>query len=301
MLTSLAIFSFMLARYGLRGIFLSRKPWRWMILILAIAYGMLGGFRGMILTIALIFVIQFFLEGLHRTRLLAVFLSAGMIGALALIPLAPHLPFTFQRALSFLPYKVSTAAELNAQATLQWRLDMWSALLPQIPKYLLLGKGYNINPLDYEFVMGPQAAIQSKFAQNDAMALAEDFHNGPISILLPFGLWGAIVFLWFVIAAFRVLYRNYRYGDPALKTINSFLLAAFATHFIMFLFVGGDFSSDMMQFCGWLGLSVAFNGGVAHRVRVVQAVPQPERPRGFVPTTASPAPAFQRRLPGTSR
>ena len=30
-LMCLFIFSYMLARYGIRGMFLSRKPWRWMI------------------------------------------------------------------------------------------------------------------------------------------------------------------------------------------------------------------------------------------------------------------------------
>jgi hypothetical protein len=300
MMTSLAIFSFMMARYGLRGIFLSRKPWRWMILVLAVVWGMLGGYRGMIAIVALTVLIQFFLEGLHRTKLLAIFLSAGLLGALVLIPLAPHLPVGIQRTVSFLPYHVSTEARLDAQATLQWRLDMWSALLPQIPRYLLLGKGYNINPLDYKFVMGPEAAIHST-AENDPLALAEDFHNGPISVLIPFGIWGAIVFLWLIIAGLRALYRNQRYGDPDLKIINAFLLASFVTHAIIFFSIGGDLSSDMMFFGGVLGLSVAFNGGVRRPVRAVQPARVAESPRGFVPMRPSPAPAFQRSLPGTSR
>ncbi|HTQ51911.1 MAG TPA: hypothetical protein VMJ12_14470 [Candidatus Acidoferrales bacterium] len=300
-MTSLAVFSFMLARYGLRGLFLSGKPWRWVFFVLATAYGLLGGYRGLVMTFALVFLIQFFLEGMHRTKLMAVFLSAGLFGALALIPLAPYLPFTFQRALSFLPYNFSTAAKLDAQGTLDWRLNMWQAVLPQIPPHLLLGKGYTINPLDYEFVMGPEASIRSTFAQNDPLALAEVYHNGPISVLIPFGIWGAIGFLWLVIAGLRLLYLNYCHADPDLKTINSFLLAAFATHVIMFLFIGGDFGTEMMAFCGVLGLSVSFNGGVRQRVRVIQPAREPERPRGFVPAPVSPAPAFHRQRPGPNR
>ena len=296
-LAGLAVFSFLLVRHGLRGIFLSRKPWRWMLLFLAMACGLLGGFRGYAATLALTFAIQYFLEGLHRTKLMAVFMSAGILGALALIPLSDHLPYNFQRSISFLPYKINADAKLNAQATLKWRLDMWSALLPQIPQYLLLGKGYNINPLDYEFVLGPEASIHST-AENDPLALAEDFHNGPISVVIPFGIWGCLAFPWFIIAALRVLYLNYRYSDPDLKIANSFLLAAFSTHVIMFMFIGGDFSADMMPFCGVLGLGVALNGGVRRPVRVVQPALGAESPRGFVPVPASPAPAFQRRLPG---
>ncbi len=291
---SLGIFSFMLARYGIRGIFFSRKPWRWVILFLAVVYGLLGGYRSLLMIFALLFMIQLFLEGLHRTRLMGFILSGGIIVALALIPLAEHLPVGLQRTLSFLPYKVSTEAKLDAQATLDWRLDMWNALLPQIPEYLLLGKGYNINPLDYEFVMGPEASIRST-AQNDPLALANDFHNGPISILIPFGIWGAIAFLWFIAAGIQVLYTNYRHGDPTLKTINSLLLAAFVTRIIMFFFVGGDLSSDMMMLCGLLGLNVSFNGGVARRVHATRPAPEPPPAPGFARRPSAPLPAFQRR------
>ncbi len=301
MYASLAIVSFMLARYGLRGIFLSRKPWRWIVLVLVMALGLVGGYRSAALIFALVLVIQFFLEGLHRTKLLPVFLSAGFVVALALIPLASHLPMGVQRSLSFLPYKVSTEAKLDAQASLDWRLNMWTALLPQIPQYLLLGKGYNINPLDYEVVMGPDAAIHSAFAQNDPLALAESYHNGPISVLIPFGIWGAIGFLWFVIAALRVLYLNYRNGDPDLRTINTLLLAAFAAHVIMFFFIGGDLSTEMMSFCGVLGLGVSFNGGVRRPVRVIQPARQWDRRRRLPSTPAAPAPAFGRQQPGPSR
>jgi hypothetical protein len=295
---SLGIFSFMLARYGIRGIFFSRKPWRWVILFLAVVYGLLGGYRSLLIIFTLLFMIELFLEGLHRTKLMAIILSGGIIGALALIPLAEHLPVGIQRTLSFLPYKVSPEAKLDAQATLDWRLDMWNGLLPQIPGYLLLGKGYNINPLDYEFVMGPEASIQSA-AENDPLALAEDFHNGPISVLIPFGIWGAIAFLWFIAAGIWVAYRNYRHGDPTLKTINSLLLAAFAARVIMFLIVGGDLSVDMMMFCGLLGLNVSFNGGVARRTRAGRPAPQPRETRSFNRISPTPLPAYQRQRPGT--
>ena len=291
---SLGIYSFMLARYGIRGIFFSRKPWRWVILLLTMAYGLIGGYRSLLMVFALLFMIELFLEGLHRTKLMAVILSVGILGALALIPVSEHLPVGLQRTLSFLPYKVSTEAKLDAQATLNWRLDMWNSLLPQIPEYLLLGKGYTINPLDYEFVMGPEASIHST-AQNDPLALAEDFHNGPISVLIPFGIWGAMAFVWFIAVGLWVVCRNYRYGDPTLKTINSFLLAAFATRTIMFFLVGGDLSTDMMVFSGLLGLNVSFNGGVARRVRVSRTEPQPQPTGRFGRMPRPPLPAFQRR------
>lgn len=296
------IFAFMLARYGIRDIFLSGKPWRLLVLLLFFVLGLFGGFRVYVANCGLLFLLQFFLEGLHRTKLMAVFLSVGILGALALIPLSEHLPYTFQRAISFLPYKVGDAAKLNAAQSAEWRFQMWQAILPEVSKYLLLGKGYVLSQRDFNIMTTGEGLYRnSALAQNDPMVLSEDFHNGPLSVVIPFGIWGCIAFLWFIFAALRVLYLNYRYSPPELRTANTFFLAAFASKTIMFLFVGGFFNLDMMTFCGMLGLSVAFNGGVRRPVRVVQAARQPESPRGFVPISPSPAPAFQRRLPGMGR
>jgi len=279
--------------------FLSRKPWRWMIFGGFFVLGLVGGFRGYIISCGLLFAIQFFLEGLHKTRLMAVFTTAGVLGALALVPLSDHLPYTFQRALSFLPYKVSNAARLDAQTSWLWRVNMWQALLPQIPQYLLLGKGYVISPLDYDFVMGPEASVHSAFAQNDPLALAEDFHSGPLSVVIPFGIWGCLAFLWFLAAGTWVLYRNYHYGDPALQRVNTFLLAAFVGETIFFIFGYGGLSGDMMKFTGMLGLSVSINNGVRQPVRVVRPARDWDRSRRLPSTPSAPAPAFHRRQPGT--
>jgi len=290
-----AVLSFMLARYGLRGIFLSRKPSRWLTFLLFSFYGLFGGFRGFIVSFVLLFAFLFFLEGLHRTKWLPVALFSGILGAIALIPLSSHLPYTFQRALTFLPYKVSTEARLDAQGSWDWRVQMWQALLPQVPNYLLLGKGYVISTLDYEFVMGRGAAVQQTFAQDQAAALAEDFHSGPLSVTIPLGIWGDLVFLWFLVAGIRALYFNYRYGDPALQTVNAFLFAAFVAQIIFFMLFYGDLSSDMLKFTGLLGLGVALNGGVRRRVHAVKPVPQPQKIGNFTRLPPSPTPAFQRR------
>ena len=272
--TSFAIFSYMLARYGIRGIFLSGKPLRWITLVLISIYGLFGGFRAFVLLFILVFALQFFLEGLHRTKLLPVFLFAGILTAVALVPLAPHLPHTFQRALSFLPLKVDPRDRQDAQYSLDWRVQMWKALLPQVPQYLLLGKGYAISTSDYEFAMGSDSSTLSTFAENQGLALAGDYHNGPLSVILPFGIWGVIAFVWFLFAAFGVLHANYRYGDPSLQMINTFLLAVFVARVISFFLLGGALNADMLVFCGLLGLSVSFNGGVCRPLGTMPPRPQ---------------------------
>ena len=298
---SLLIFSFMLARHGIRGIFLSHKTLRCLVFLSFFTFGLFGGFRGYILGCGLVFGLQFFLERLYRTKLMAVLLSLGIVGALVLIPLASHLPYTFQRAISFMPYKVNAEARSDAQASWEWRVQMWQALLPQIPQYLIVGKGYNISQVDYNFVMGPEASVRNTFAQNQALALAEDFHSGPISVVIPFGIWGCIVFLWFMAAGLWVVYHNYRYGDPALQIVNTFLLASFAAQVIYFLFVFGDLAGDMLKFTGLLGLSVSFNGGVRRRVHTIRSIPAKQKTGGFARLPSAPVPAFQRQRPGTFR
>ena len=79
---------------------------------------------------------------------------------------------------------------------------------------------------------------------------------------MPFGAWGAIALLWFWVASLRVLYANYRYGDPAFQTINSFLFAYFVVKIFHFLVIFGGLESDLANFAALIGLSVSINGGI---------------------------------------
>ena len=46
----------------------------------------------MLLGFALLFVIQFFLEGMHRTKLLPIFAFIGLLAAVICLPMANRLP-----------------------------------------------------------------------------------------------------------------------------------------------------------------------------------------------------------------
>jgi hypothetical protein len=122
--------------------------------------------------------------------------------------------------------------------------------------------------------MGSDSSTLSTFAENQGLALAGDYHNGPLSVILPFGIWGVITFVWFLFAAIRVLHANYRYGDSSLRMINTFLLAAFVARVIFFFLLVGALNSDMLVFCGLLGLSVSLNGGVCRPSGTMTSRPQ---------------------------
>jgi hypothetical protein len=259
---SAAIFSFMLAKYGIRGIFMSGKLWRPLLFVTFGVLVLFGGFRSMLIGCALVFLFQFFLEGMHHTKLLPRFIFAGMLALALSVPFTNKLPYVVQRSVAFLPVKIDNAVREDAQGSSDWRIEMWKAVMPQVPNHLLLGKGYLLTQLDYDFSMS--TAFRTISAADIGSALAGDYHNGPLSVVLTFGIWGVIAFLWFLIAGARALYDNYRYGDQALQTINTLLLAAFLARAVMFLFVFGALQSDMLTFAGLVGLSVSLNGGIRH-------------------------------------
>jgi len=286
-----AIFVYMLARYGISGIFRAGRPWRVVFFILFLALSLAGGFRSVFLSSALVLLIQFFLEGLHRTKLLPIFAFIGLLAAVICLPMANRLPDAFQRVLSFLPVKIDPAVRADAQASLDWRLDMWKALLPQVPSHLLLGKGYAISPEDYQ-MMGTDAALHSIDPGEQALALSGDYHSGPLSVILPFGIWGAIAVLWFLIAGIWALHHNRLYGDPALQTINTLLFALFLTKVISFFFIFGALSGDVAGFAGYLGLSISLNGGICRPARHPAATTA--EPPARIPARPRLQPAFQR-------
>lgn len=291
---SLAIFSFMLAKYGIRGIFLSGKHWRWVVFGFAPAYLLLGGFRGFVMYLMILFALQFYMEGLHRTKLLPILAILGVLMVALAIGFSQRLPHSIQRALSFLPIQVDQQVQQNADQSLNWRLDMWTALLPEVPKYLLLGKGYVVSKVDFDSLTGNDAAIHvgSGFVENDWMAVAGVYHNGPLSVVMTFGIWGTIAFVWFVAAGAWVLYRNYRYGDPTLQTVNLFLLVAYVARLIFFLGIYGALDDDMWNFAGYLGLGIALNGGVCSpKAAPVRAA---EKYQAYVGVRAHLQPALRR-------
>jgi len=120
----------------------------------------------------------------------------------------------------------------------------------QVPEYLLLGKGLGLKRSDFDSTLEYTFESQAISGDQIGAALAGDYHNGPLSVVIPFGIWGSIAFVWFVVAGFRVLLNNYRYGSPGLQIINAFLLADFITRAFMFFVVVGGLTTDMLHFTG---------------------------------------------------
>jgi hypothetical protein len=255
-----AVYSWLLARYGIRRLLDIRKPWRLLLFLLALFCGLFGGYRSVLVMFLLTFAIMFWLEGLHRTKHVLLLGGIGVVTGALLILFANKLPLSAQRTLSILPLNLNAMARQSAEVSSDWRLQMWQAALPEIPKYLFHGKGYRIDPREVETALaGAAGTMAFQDSWNGALTMG-DYHNGPLSVIIPFGIYGALAFLWFLFVSLRFLHRALKFGNPQLRTINALLLATFAARAIFFFLVFGSVYSDMAIFAGLLGLSVSING-----------------------------------------
>lgn len=286
-LAGMSVLFLIFARHGMAGLFHLSKRWRflpfqfkggfginqpWRLLLLPAIFWavMMGGYRLHLLTLGLLFVLLFYLEGLHKTRLLPVVILAGIMMAAVSLPFVDKMPLTIQRSLSFLPVNVSPLVRQSADSTTEWRLQIWREVIPTIPQYLLIGKGYSMDAKEMESVDDMNNFRRG--VGDESAKLAGDYHNGPLSVIIPLGIFGVIGFLWFLIASFRVLLNNYRYGEASLRLINTFLLAYFCTRVIIFFAIFGSIYSEMTMFVGIVGMGLAVNGVVR---RPVPAVTKP--------------------------
>ena len=282
-----AAFAFMMARYGVAGIFDWTKPWRLLVFLAIVAISTLGGFRSAVIGLGVLFTLQFLFEGLHRTRLLLVLLVTGILGLALVVPFANKLPLSMQRSLTILPLDLHPAVKMDAANSTEWRIRMWQVLWPEIPKYFWVGKGLTASARDYYLVS--ESVKRGLSPDFEGSLVVGDYHSGPLSVILPYGIWGALAFLLLIGAGFRVLWNNYRHGDPALRKVNVFLLSSFVAKTIMFLGVFGAIHLDFVAFAGLLAMSIALNGGECKASQ--EPDPRPEPQPASAPMTR-PAPFF---------
>lgn len=252
----------LLARYGIAGVLDFKKIWRPILFVSLVVLSAFGGYRSLILLTGLTLVLVFVFEGLLRSRLMPVVALAMILIGGIVITFSERLPLPVQRCLAIFPLKIDPVARISAEASTEWRLEIWKYLLPQVPQYLFLGKGltFDVNDMAMYNTLGNQ---QAGGEVGGGFTLAGEYHNGPLSVIIPFGIWGVIGYLWFLVAALQALWRNYKHGDIEIKNINTLLLSCFIAKTILFLFIFGGFYSDLAVFLGIVGFSISVNGGIA--------------------------------------
>jgi hypothetical protein len=253
------IIYYMLARFGIRGIFTIKHPFRLLIFLAAIALSTLGGFRSLLFLTFLVLLVQFYFEGLFRTAFFPTFLLATILSLSVSIAFIHKMPLSVQRTLSFLPVEVDPSIRDFARSSTEWRLRMWTALMSDVPKYLVVGKGYSVDAYELALFEWHRNTGGGVFEDYDEQMIVGNYHSGPFSVLLSFGIPGVLAILAFWVVCIRLLLHNLSRGSPELIQINTTLLAYFVARVIFFLFFYGDISADLPIFCGLVGMSIALN------------------------------------------
>ncbi len=253
----------LVARYGLRGVFDWTRPWRLFLFCALFGASLFGGFRSLLIVLLFLLAFQLYFEGLYTLRNTAIVTGSLVLLLAASIPFSTKFPAAVQRALSFLPIPVEETVRADAAGTAEWRLLMWKILLPDIPKYLWLGKGFTYDGTDYYLTQ--EAMLRGYYSSYESTLIDGNYHNGILTVVIPFGVWGMIGLFGFVVAALRVLYLNYRNGDKSLKTVNTLLISWFLARLCMYLTIYGAFDLDLPFFMGTVGLSLSLNGGIRRK------------------------------------
>ncbi len=256
----LALLPLFYIRYGVKGLLEWSKPWRMAAFILVLGVSLMGGFRSTLALSGLVFLVQFWNEGLHKTRIFPMLIGVSIIGFAVLFPIANKLPLSIQRSLSAIPLlPVNKAARSDAQDSTKWRKDMWKQVDLEIPQHFWLGKGLTASERAYYLA---NEAVRNGMAQDfEIMILGGEYHSGWRSVMVPFGIWGMLAFVAFLWLGLRVLWRNRNKGTGYLQRTNLFLLSFFIAKIIFYFVAFGAFASELCTFTGLLGLSVSLNGG----------------------------------------
>ena len=252
--------------YGIRGLCDLAKWWRLFLFLVCLGLSLLGGYRSVVVTTALVGLAVFFYEGLYKTRYAFIFLLVGAMALALVVGFADRMPLSIQRSLTVLPIELDPSVERDAAGTSDWRWQIWKVMIPQIPRYLWLGKGYAFSATDSYLTI--EATNRGLAPSYEAIFVSGNYHSGPLTLIIPFGIFGVISFGWFCVSGFRVLYRNYRFGDTKVKKVNIFLISYYSARLLFFLSVYGQFDLDLYVFTGLVGFSIALNGGVARRKSV---------------------------------
>lgn len=285
---SVGMLCYILARHGMKGLFSFgerwrflplqfqgglgvNQPWRILFFIAIAAVGLAGGYRSVPILFIMIFFCLFIFEKLHRSNMAPILLFVGVLLTVICLPFVQKMPLMVQRSLSFLPIEVNPLAKDAAEDSSDWRLKIWREVVPTIPQYLIVGKGYGMDAREMEMSEAFRDANSSD--DGSGAIAASDFHNGPLSLIIPLGIFGVIGFLWFLTASIKTLVNNYRHGDPEHHQINTFLLAYFLTKTLFFFAVFGGFQNDLAIFVGLTALSVSINGGACQPAPTTQINP----------------------------
>jgi O-antigen ligase len=183
-----------------------------------------------------------------KGQYVAVGLACGLLLWGGVVAVSPMLPPGMQRAVSFVPgATVDYRTALDAQNSIDWRVEIWNYALERAPQYLLVGRGGAFDVLETV----EQLSVMDPYGTPWQAFLTHTYHSGPIEMLVDYGIPGLIAVLWIHILIFRRMWRLSIRLAPLNTPVSrylSYLCASQLWAAVAFYLVYGD----MTGFTSWL-------------------------------------------------
>jgi len=158
------------------------------------------------------------------------------VAYLFLLVFVNRLPFSYQRALSWVPFlSVSFDAKMNAASTTGWRYEMWIMMFKEIPQYLLVGKGFAFSSKD---VMNVMVGSVDEFS---AIMATRNYHNALLGTIMDLGLPGLFVALGLIASVITLELKRSRapWNNRQLQHYHRVFFAGFIAQVIVYYILAG--------------------------------------------------------------
>lgn len=210
-----------------------------LLLVSCILVGLSGHRAGFVMNLMFLLVYTFVIWHRNLARYFFVLGITCFFGLIIVIAIGDRLPFAFQRALSWVPLvQFDRAAELSAQGTTDWRIQVWKDALYEVPQYFWIGKGYTF---DHHALDALRLTGGIDYTRRWA-SMSVAYHSGPLSLLIGMGIQGLIVgslILFFAVRQHWKLVRS-SWHSPTLQRLHLVLAVKFFTMIVAFYFIYGD-------------------------------------------------------------
>jgi O-Antigen ligase len=230
---------------------LRRTPLGWMGVIFLVfmhfVLTALSGFRAALAITPVYLAVYLFLAyPQQRRRLVVLGCSSGVFLLLLLYALGPRLPSPAQRAISWLPgIQLDARVMLDADHSSNWRLNLWQIVWDrEVPKFWLTGKGLAFHP--GKLVDQSEVQVDPWIELNNYI-VTNDYHNGPLVLLVVFGIQGLIVVILLFFFGFRrgLRFLRMEWGDPCLRNYFLVYFTLYSVGVLGFIFIYGDLQGSL--------------------------------------------------------
>jgi len=240
---------------------LSPKNLKFLVLyIVGLLMVFLSGFRSALMGVLLVTGLGLFLrerlEGVVKLIFSLFFIGVCFI---AMTYSGLQLPWTFQRALSFLPGDWDPTAVEAGKVSSEWRYEMWRTVLSS-DRYIrnkLLGDGYGFLRSDYEAMLDAAQGVgflSGSEGDKESHMIQGTYHSGPISSIKRVGYLGLVFLLVYMIALARYAWRLIgRTAGTPYQLIALFFGIPMIVQPALFVFVFGDYN-DVLTMMFSLGM-----------------------------------------------